>query len=163
MWIRRINIPKQTESQNNQSKLCEYDESILQNKPKVRTISLNYVNTTNQYFKTNRNSCSNNELLLETGEPGLRSWYTDWLWAGRPRGWSSGPGVGKNLHFSVSSRQAPGPTQPLIQWVPGALSLRVNRQRREADHSPPSSVEVKKMWTYTSTPPYVFMALCLIS
>jgi hypothetical protein len=33
---------------------------------------------------------------------------------------------------------------------------------READHSPPASAEVKKMWIYTSTPPYAFMALCLI-
>jgi hypothetical protein len=33
----------------------------------------------------------------------------------------------------------------------------VKRQRREADHSPPTSSEVKKMWIYTSTPPYVFM------
>jgi len=24
---------------------------------------------------------------------------------------------------------------------------------READHSPPSSVEVKNTWSYTSTPP----------
>jgi hypothetical protein len=29
---------------------------------------------------------------------------------------------------------------------------------READHSPPTSIEVKKMWIITSTPPYVFMA-----
>jgi hypothetical protein len=34
----------------------------------------------------------------------------------------------------------------------------VNRQGREVDHSPPTSAEVKKMWIYTSTPPYVFMA-----
>jgi hypothetical protein len=34
----------------------------------------------------------------------------------------------------------------------------VKRQGREADHSPPTSAEVKKMWIYTSTPPYVFMA-----
>jgi hypothetical protein len=26
-------------------------------------------------------------------------------------------------------------------------------QGREADHSPPTSAEVKKMWIYTSTPP----------
>jgi hypothetical protein len=32
---------------------------------------------------------------------------------------------------------------------------------READHSPPSSAEVKNAWSYTSTPPYVFMALYL--
>jgi hypothetical protein len=30
-----------------------------------------------------------------------------------------------------------------IQWVLGALSLGVERPGREADHSPPSSVEVK--------------------
>jgi hypothetical protein len=34
----------------------------------------------------------------------------------------------------------------------------VKRPGREADHSPPASAEVKKMWIYTSTPPYVFMA-----
>jgi hypothetical protein len=34
----------------------------------------------------------------------------------------------------------------------------VKRQGREADHSPPTSAEVKKMWIYTSTPPYVYMA-----
>jgi hypothetical protein len=28
----------------------------------------------------------------------------------------------------------------------------------EADHSPPTSVEVKKTWIYTFTPLYVFMA-----
>jgi hypothetical protein len=30
------------------------------------------------------------------------------------------------------------------QWVPGALSPRVKRPGREADHSPPASAEVKK-------------------
>jgi hypothetical protein len=34
----------------------------------------------------------------------------------------------------------------------------VKLQEPEPDHSPPSSAEVKKMWIYTSTPPYVFMA-----
>jgi hypothetical protein len=34
----------------------------------------------------------------------------------------------------------------------------VKRQGREADHSSPISAEVKKMWIYTSTPPYVLMA-----
>jgi hypothetical protein len=34
----------------------------------------------------------------------------------------------------------------------------VKRQGREADHSHPTSAEVKKMWIYTSTLPYVFMA-----
>jgi hypothetical protein len=50
-----------------------------------------------------------------------------------------------------------------IQWVPGALSRGVKRQGREADHSPVTSAEVKKTWTYTSTPPFVFMAYCWIN
>jgi len=33
---------------------------------------------------------------------------------------------------------------------------------READHSPPSSAEVKNAWSCASTPPYMFMAWCLI-
>jgi hypothetical protein len=50
------------------------------------------------------------------------------------------------------------PTQPPIQWVPKALSPGVKRQGREADRSPPTSAEVKKMWIYTSTLPYALMA-----
>jgi hypothetical protein len=46
--------------------------------------------------------------------------------------------------FTTASRPALGPTQPPIQWVPGALSLGVKRPGREADHSPPSSAEVKE-------------------
>jgi hypothetical protein len=53
-----------------------------------------------------------------------------------------------------------GPTQPPIQWVPGALCLGIKLPAREADHSPPSSFEVKIAWRYTSTPQYVFMAWC---
>jgi hypothetical protein len=60
------------------------------------------------------------------------------------------------------SRPALGPTQPPIQWVPGALSLGVKRPGREADHSLPSSAEIKDAWSYTSTPQYVFLAWCLI-
>jgi hypothetical protein len=41
-------------------------------------------------------------------------------------------------------------TQIIIPW---ALSLGVKRPGREADHSPPSSAEVKNAWSYTSTPP----------
>jgi hypothetical protein len=40
----------------------------------------------------------------------------------------------------------------------GALSPGIKRPGCEADHSPATSGEVKKMWTYISTPPYVFMA-----
>jgi hypothetical protein len=90
-------------------------------------------------------------------EPAYGSWYSDWLRAGQPRSWSSSPDKVKNFLFSMSSRPALGPTQPPIQWVPRALSLGVKRPGSEADHSPPASAEVKKMWTYTSIPPYDFM------
>jgi len=33
---------------------------------------------------------------------------------------------------------------------------------READHSTPSSAEVKNMWSYISTPQYSFMAWCSV-
>jgi hypothetical protein len=46
--------------------------------------------------------------------------------------------------FSTMSRPALGPTQPSIQWVLGALSPKVKPPHCEADHSPPSSAEVKK-------------------
>jgi hypothetical protein len=45
---------------------------------------------------------------------------------------------------TLFSLTALGPTHPPIQWVPGALSLGVKRQGREADHSRPSSAEVKE-------------------
>jgi hypothetical protein len=46
--------------------------------------------------------------------------------------------------FTTVSRTALGPTQPPIQWVPGAPSLGVKRPGREADHSSPSSANVKE-------------------
>jgi hypothetical protein len=55
--------------------------------------------------------------------------------------------------FTNASRTALGPTQPPIQWVPWTLSLGVKRPGLEADHSLPSSAEVKNDWSYTSTPP----------
>jgi len=35
------------------------------------------------------------------------------------------------------------------------LSLEIKLLRREADHSPPSSVKVKNEWSWTSITPYV--------
>jgi hypothetical protein len=49
-----------------------------------------------------------------------------------------------NPHHTTASRMALGPTQPPLQWVPGALSLGVKRPGRETDHSPTSNVEVKE-------------------
>jgi hypothetical protein len=54
---------------------------------------------------------------------------------------------------STVSRPALGPTQPPIRWIPHALSPGVKRPGREADHSRPSSTDVKNAWRYISTPP----------
>jgi hypothetical protein len=53
--------------------------------------------------------------------------------------------------FTTASKLALDPTHPLIQWVPGSLSLGVKRLGREADHLPPSSAKVKNDWSYTTT------------
>jgi hypothetical protein len=56
------------------------------------------------------------------------------------------------------ARPALGPNQPPIQWERGALSPGVKLPGHEADHSPSAGAELKKMWIYTSSPPYAFMA-----
>jgi hypothetical protein len=95
---------------------------------------------------------------LNYKEPGSLSRDSDWLRSGRPEVPSSSPGRGRDCLFSTTFRLALGPTQPNIQWVPGSLSLGVERPGRETDHSPPTSAEVKNKWMYTTIPPYVFMA-----
>jgi hypothetical protein len=77
------------------------------------------------------------------------------------RGFESRQGLGIFL-LTTASRSALGPTQPPIQWITGALSLGVKRLGHAADHSPPSSPEVKNVWSYTSTPQYAFMAWCSV-
>jgi hypothetical protein len=64
-------------------------------------------------------------------------------WAIGVLGFDSRQGLGIFL-FTTASRTALRPTQPPIQWVPGSLSLGLKRPWREADHSPPSSAEVKE-------------------
>jgi hypothetical protein len=62
---------------------------------------------------------------------GIAQWYS----AGLRAAWrGSRQGLGIFL-FITGYGAALGPTQPPIQWVPGALSLGVNRSGREADHS----------------------------
>jgi len=53
--------------------------------------------------------------------------------------------------FATASRPALGPIQPPIQWVPAVLSPGVKRLRHDANHSPPSSAEIKYAWSCTST------------
>lgn len=45
--------------------------------------------------------------------------------------------------FSKTSRPAPGLTEPSVQWVSRVFFLEVKRPGREANHSPPSSADVK--------------------
>jgi hypothetical protein len=64
------------------------------------------------------------------------------------------------FHLSISSRLIGSETHLasyLLSTGRGGGFLEVKRQGREADHSPPTSAEIKNMWIYTSTPPYVFM------
>jgi hypothetical protein len=68
-------------------------------------------------------------------------------------------GAMKNVFlFSSVSIPSLGPTQPLIRWMPVALSPGVKCPGLEADSSHLSSAEVKNAWSYTSTYPHVFMA-----
>jgi hypothetical protein len=69
-------------------------------------------------------------------------WATGWtIWV---LGFDSWWGLGIFL-FTTMSRMDLEPTQPPIQWVPGALSLGAKRPGRETDHSTPSSSKVKEL------------------
>jgi len=59
---------------------------------------------------------------------------------------------GKRLFFEVSGMVL-GPTLPLIQQVPGALSLELKLLENTADHSPPSGAKFKNHWRYNSILP----------
>jgi hypothetical protein len=74
-------------------------------------------------------------------KPGYLSRCSDGLRAGRP-GLDSRQRQEVFL-FSTASRPTLGPTQPPVQWVLED-SPRGKLKGREADHSPPSSTEVKK-------------------
>jgi hypothetical protein len=57
------------------------------------------------------------------------------------------------------------PSRPALEVHPASYPMGtggffpgVKRPGREADHSPPATAEIKKIWIYTSTPPYAFMA-----
>jgi hypothetical protein len=72
---------------------------------------------------------------------------------------------GVAFRVPVGSRIFSSRRRPDRLWGPPSLlsnGYRVffpglKRPGREDDHSPPTSVEVKNTWIYTSAPPYVFM------
>jgi hypothetical protein len=67
-------------------------------------------------------------------------------------GIGKGPVAGCCEHGYEPLGSIKGLYQTPIQWILGALSPEVKRPGREADHSPPSSAQVKNAWNYTSTP-----------
>jgi hypothetical protein len=71
------------------------------------------------------------------------------------------PGGGMDFFSSslLSDRLCGPRTCPM--GTGGTLPL-IKRPEREVGHSPASSAEVKNAWRYTSIPPYVFTAWCLI-
>jgi hypothetical protein len=89
--------------------------------------------------------------------------YNDCLWL---------DGRGCRILSPGGDRFLSSPSRPHRYWVPpslpsnryrGFFPWRIKRPGREADHSPPYTVEVKNNLIYTSTPLYVFMAQYLIS
>jgi hypothetical protein len=99
---------------------------------------------------------SSKRLISSTGVTQYRDWATGWT-----------PGVrfsaeaGIFLSWSPYSYRPWGPHNRLCSGYRGIFSG-VKLLKRDADHSPPSSVEVKNAWRYTSTPPYVFLAWYLV-
>lgn len=60
--------------------------------------------------------------------------------------------MGATFFLHKMSRPKTGSNKPPSQGVLGVHSLRVNRQMREADHSPTPSNEKKNVWSYSSNP-----------
>jgi hypothetical protein len=67
---------------------------------------------------------------------------------------------GVGVRVPVGSRIFSPPSIPDRLWGPPThpTSAGVKQPGRETDHTPPTSAEVKKMWLYTTTRPYTFMA-----
>jgi hypothetical protein len=72
---------------------------------------------------------------------------------------------GIGVQVPVGSRIFSSPRRPHRLWDPPNLLskgrrvlffLRVERPERKAEHFPPISAEVKKLWIYTLTPAYSF-------
>jgi hypothetical protein len=60
--------------------------------------------------------------------------------------------------FSNTTTPPLEPTQPPIQWLPGALCLGVKQLGHETEHATPSSLKFKNQWCHTSTLLHTLMA-----
>jgi hypothetical protein len=85
-----------------------------------------------------------------------------WYSAGLRAGWSGVLVPAEHGNFALHHPVRLGPTQPPIQWVPGAVSLGVKWPGREADHSPPSSAEVKMRGAIPPLTQYAFFTWCSV-
>jgi hypothetical protein len=83
------------------------------------------------------------------------------LLAGGPGFGVDSPPVQEMFLFSTALRPVLRPIWAPIQWVPETLSPGV-KWPCEADHSCQPSDKFKNVWSYISSPPYVFIALCII-
>jgi hypothetical protein len=63
--------------------------------------------------------------------------------------------------YNIQDADEPWNPLSLILCVAGASSPVLKRLRCKADHSPSFSIKVSNVWSYTSTPSYVFIPLCL--
>ena len=111
-------------------------------------------------FKTERNvyevvvSLANSPSCISTGQHSVVGIATRYGLDGPGIESQSGGGAG----FSVSVQTGPAAHPALCTKVAGSLSWGVKRPGRGVDHPPPSSAEVKKEWSYTSTVP---LGLCV--
>jgi hypothetical protein len=68
---------------------------------------------------------------------------------------------GRGFGVRVAVESTTSPYRPDGLWVPPNFVSNGYRElfprEREADHSPPTNAQVRKAWTYTSTPPYAFV------
>jgi hypothetical protein len=111
------------------------------------------------FFPSHKEKCiilkTHNLLIRSRNSSVVQRWATGWMIGG----FYSRQGLG-TFFFTTASRPVLGPTQPPIQWVPGALFLGVKRPGCETDHSPLSSARSRTHGTIPPLPQYPFMGRC---
>jgi hypothetical protein len=109
-------------------------------------VATNFLALTPAGFLNEQSDCLRAErsgFLSRHGRDIFRHYISTWSYGLDDRRFESRQGLGIFL-FTTASRTALGTTQPPIQWIRGALSLGVKWPERKADHSSPSSTEVKE-------------------